>query len=309
MGIPRFSLPSQSPFGLLSAPASGTVAGYVRSTGVQDGDDGYIQRNMNLTLNAALAKCRAGRGDTVYVLPGHVENISSADYMSSLKAGTNIIGLGDRSTRPVFTWSAAAATFLLDVAGVKLQNMDFQMAGPSGTTAITVAAPMTISAAGCSLVDIYCRAEIDADQGATIAIKTTAAADDLLLDNVQIIGEGDGTLVTTFFDIIGADRLVMRDCYFAGISSVAVGVVRFATTASLNIQLERNVYINRFALSTCAVTGLAAVSGISVDESFNYLDDASDTAWLTSQGIMHFNNAQITNLAGENSIPATPQSV
>jgi len=52
------------------------------------------------TLAAAVAKCVAGRGDIIYVLPGHAENISTADYLTNLKANTKIIGLGPASSGP-----------------------------------------------------------------------------------------------------------------------------------------------------------------------------------------------------------------
>jgi len=61
----------------------------------------------------------------------------------------------------------------------------------------------------------------------------------------------------------------------------------------------RNVYINRIALSQCAVTGLANVSGVSYEEHFAYLDTASLTPWLTSTGIMSFHRPTVSNNVGD----------
>jgi hypothetical protein len=179
------------------------------------------------------------------------------------------------------------------------------MAGPAGTTALTVTAPITISAAGCGIRNCDGQFGIDADQLATIGITTTAGATGLTLENNRFTGATTSE-VTTFMDIIGVDGLVMRNNYFAGATSAAgVGIVRFATTASLDIVLEYNTYINRKASSTMAVTGLAAVSGVSRDEMFHYLNDTATTPWGTSPGIMCFYNPRVTNLAGEVGMIAT----
>ena len=281
-------------------PPGGRVAAYVRSSGLQSQDDQRMAPMLVTTLNAGLARCRSGLGDVVCVLPGHTENISAADQMSSLVASTRIIGLGTGTDRPTFTWSAATSTFLFDVANTVLVNCILNFAGDrASTTALTVAAPITISAAGCSLIGNEINFGVDGDQLATIGLTTTAAADNLTLIGNHCWGATTSE-VTTFFQIIGADRLVMVDNVFEGATSaVGVGIVRFATTASLNIRLERNTYINRKAASTAAVTGLSTVSGTSRDEHFAYLDNASLTPWITSTGLMVFHRPTVTNTAGE----------
>lgn len=278
-------------------PPGGEVRAYVRSTGPADGDPLDINKNLVTTLNAGLARCRASRGDVVVVLPGHAESISAADQMSSLVAGTTILGIGRGTLRPTFTWTAATSSFLFDVANTVIVNCILNMDPGSGS--VTVAAPITVSAAGCKLINCMGRFSTDANSKTTIGITTTAAADELGIHGCHFYGATAGEC-TTFLDLIGVDRLNITDSVFEGATSnTAVGIVRFATTASLNIKLERNVYINRKASSTCAVTGLAGVSGVSRDENFHYLDDSSKTAWLTSNGIMTFHRPTVTNLAGE----------
>ncbi len=286
-------------FGTL-APPGGRVAAYVRSTGAQSDEDLNISNMLVTTLNAGLARCRSGMNDIVFVMPGHTESITSADAMSSLVAGTKIVGIGSGNTRPTFTWTAATATFLLDVNDVEIHNCRLLMAGSlTSSTALTVTAPMTITGVGCGLFNNEINIAVDADQLATIALTTTAAADYLRLVGNHVWGATTGE-VTTAFDIIGADNLYMADNVFQGATSaVGVGIVRFATTASLYIRLLRNTYINKKAASTAAVTGLAGVSGVSRDEHFAYLDTTSLTAWLTSAGLMHFHRPTVSNAAGE----------
>jgi hypothetical protein len=252
----------------------------------------------------ALAKLQGStnRGHVIFVLPGHVESVSSADYFSHTSTANSfaLIGLGRGTSRPSLTWTAAASTWLIDTANVQIDNFQLFLAGADAAgAALTVAAPITISAAGCGIRNCDGKFGFDADQIVTVGITTTAAADGLTLENNRFTGATTAEC-TTFMDLIGVDDLVMRNNYFAGATSAAgVGIVRFATTASLNIVCEYNTYINRKASSTMAVTGLAAVSGVSRDEMFHYLNDTATTPWGTSPGIMCFFNPRVTNLAGE----------
>jgi hypothetical protein len=279
-------------------PAGSRIAAYVRTTGFLSGSDwAGIESKMETTLNAALALCEDGVGDTVVVLPGHTENVASADAMSNLKAGTRIVGLGFGANRPTFTWTTAVSSFLFDVANVTIENCILNLEPGTGT--VTVAAPITISAAGCGIIGCQMRMSTDANNKATIPITTTAAADDLSLIGNLMYGATAGE-VTTGIDIIGCDRLRMIGNHIGGATSdVAVGIVRFATTASLDITLESNTYRNLKALSTCAVTGLANVTGVSKYEHFHYLDTASTTCWLTSAGKMTFHRPTVTNTTAE----------
>jgi hypothetical protein len=273
------------------------IAAYVRSTGAAAGDNEEITSRLYTTVNAALAQVRSGYGDIVVVLPGHTESISSADHWNALKAGTRIVGFGIGASRPTFTWTIATSTVLLDVANVSIENCILNLEPGTGT--VTVTAPITISAAGCALIGNLIKFGTDANNKVTIGITTAAAADDLLLDGNTCIA-ATAAECTTFMDLIGCDRLAMRDNVFMGATSAAgVGIVRFATTASTFIRLERNTYVNKKALSQCAVTGLANVSGVSRDEHFAYLDTASLTPWLTSTGIMTFHRPTVTNTGGE----------
>lgn len=288
-------------------PPGGQVVAYVRASPVS-GDDNKIEEMRYSTLNAALNKCRSGAGDIVIVLPGHAENISTADQMSNLVAGTRIIGLGQGTSRPTFTWTAAGSTFLFDVANVSLHNCILEMAGPPGsTTALSVAAPITVSAAGCAITNCLIRTSVDADQLATVPIKLTDAADDCALIGLRMYGATAGES-TTMVDVLGADRLLMEDCVVMGAtSSTTVGVMRFAATAATDIVIRRSTFVNRKAASVHAVTGVAALSGVVSDCDFGILNDSLLVAWVTKGDLM-FYRCQVVNLAGETGGAATPVS-
>lgn len=161
------------------------------------------------TLNGALAKCQSGRGDIVYVLPGHAENVATADSWSNLVAGTKIIGLGDLGAdAPVFTWSTAASTVLADVANVRLQNLRLLLAGPlASTTALTVTTGITGTAAGWKIIGCDINVAVDSDQLCTTAITLSAACDDWTFANNEIWGGTAGTVTGVVVTTGAVDRL------------------------------------------------------------------------------------------------------
>jgi hypothetical protein len=276
-------------------PTGGRIVAYVRSGGVQAQDPLDVKTKIVTDLNTALGRCRASYGDVVVVMNGHTENIDSADDMDNLVADTKIIGLGTGNERPTFTWSTATSTFLFDQDGVVLSNCILNLEPGTGT--VTVAAPITVSGNGCEISDCLMRFSTDADNKVTQAF--TVTGDDFHFNGNHCYGATAGEC-TAFMDVNAAHRLVMIGNYIAGATAATTnGLLRFVTAASLNIYLKGNVYINRKALSDSCVTGLAAVSGISIDEHFAYLDTASLTAWKTSTGIMHFHRPTVTNTAGE----------
>jgi hypothetical protein len=242
------------------------------------------------------------RGHIIFLLPGSAFSVDAADWASATGTANSfaICALGHGNMRASFTWTTATSTWLIDTDNVAIDNCRLFLAGADAAgSALTVAAPITITGAGCTLRNNRIRFGFDADQLVTVGITTTAAADDLTLDGNHCVG-ATAAECTTFLDLIGTDNLYMVDNVFEGATSaVGVGIVRFATTAALNIRCYRNSYINRKAASEAAVTGLAGVSGVSHSELFHFLDNTGTTAWETSPGIMAFYNARTVNLAGE----------
>lgn len=162
------SLGVRTTFGTWVAPG-GRIAAYLGPAGLFE--DTYSENMRVTTLASALGRCRSGKGDVVLVLPGYSESISTADYASALVAGTRIVGLGvpGESTAPVLTWTAATATFLLDVANVTIENMTLDFSGVADC-----AAPITVSAAGCAIEG--CRVIMQNDTLSFTALKGVALA-------------------------------------------------------------------------------------------------------------------------------------
>lgn len=78
------------------------------------------------TLNFALTATLPGRGDIIFILPNHQENISNATATILTGADVAIIGLGSGTSRPTFIWdTATTANIPVRGANLSIQNCLF----------------------------------------------------------------------------------------------------------------------------------------------------------------------------------------
>lgn len=216
------------------------------------------------TVNAALGACVSGRGDIIYLLPGYTESISGADQWSALAAtDVSIIGMGRGTNRPAITWTNNAGSILFDTANFRILNCQLFLAGPQvNGSALTVAAPITVSAAGCAIMDCDIFWGFDADQIVTIGITTTAAADSFLFNRNYCFAETAAVPTTTFLRITGCDQMEIIDTFICGPgSTTAIGPVQQLTTGSKGMRIIRSQFSNTLAASTISFTAIAGCTG------------------------------------------------
>lgn len=228
-------------YGSWLAPGA-RVAAYLGPAGIFE--DTYSENKRVGTLAQALAHCRSGKGDVIFVLPGYSENISAADYASALVAGTRIIGLGNvnESTAPKLTWTATAGTFLLDQANCVIQNMVLDWAGIDN-----VAAPITVSAAGCALIGNKIIVQSAAGSaGADQGVEVAATGHGFRFNDNVCLTDDEGEPLTGggIVEISGAanDVEVARN-YLCGAAAATVGLIRVSAAAT-NIRVHHNTVIN-----------------------------------------------------------------
>ena len=77
------------------------------------------------TIDAAISACTANAGDTIFVLPGHTEAVTSTSLNVDV-AGVNIIGLGTGSNKPTLTFGATSSRINVTAADCKLKNLRLQ---------------------------------------------------------------------------------------------------------------------------------------------------------------------------------------
>jgi hypothetical protein len=74
----------------------------VGEKGGSDGNKGTFNAPFG-TIDYAIGQCTAGRGDVIFVKPGHAETISAAGSIACDVAGVAIVGLGVGNARPTIT--------------------------------------------------------------------------------------------------------------------------------------------------------------------------------------------------------------
>lgn len=258
----------------------GRVAAFVRSTGAQDGEDHFASSGMLVnSLNAGLARCRSGAGDIVYVLPGHTENIATADAMSNLVAGTQIIGTGrpGATNNPTLVWSAIAGTFLLDVADCSIQGMNLNMGGADAVTA-----PITVTGAGCSLIGNYLNLGSSSVLEATTPITVSTGAHDFLFANNKVHSLG-GAVCTNVISITAAvnrPNIVGND-FDVECAGATNGVIDIGAVAAVQVRIVGNLIVNRRATAAVAVRW-ADTTGLTGIIAKNYLGFTADVTVATA---------------------------
>ena len=104
------------------------------ASGASDGNLGDSPDKPLATLNGAITRATADNGDYIFLMPGHAENCSSATTQVISKSGLTIIGIGQGSIRPTFTFTATAGSFEIDSANTVIENVSFL----AGITAVVV---------------------------------------------------------------------------------------------------------------------------------------------------------------------------
>lgn len=243
-----------------------------------------------LNVNTALAQCASGRGDWIYLLPGYTESIATAAAWSSLAAtDVTVAGLGHGINRPILTWTVAASTVLFNTANFRLLNCQLFLAGPnSAAGSLTVAAPITVSAAGCEISDCIIWWGFDATHIVTIGITTTAAADYFKFNRNYCYAETAAVPTTTLLRLTGTDFLEIDGTQIVGPgSTTAIGPVQQLTTASLKAKITNSLFQNTLASSTIAFTAIAGCTGMVDKCGFGVL--AAGNGLTTGSGL------QVTN--------------
>ena len=85
------------------------------------GNDGKSPQSPLATVQQAIDKCTAGKGDVIILMPGHAETVTATSIALN-KSGVSVVGLGQGLLRPTFTYGAAAATVTVSAANCSWSN-------------------------------------------------------------------------------------------------------------------------------------------------------------------------------------------
>lgn len=258
----------------------GRVAAYVRSTGLQEGDDLFaMSGNLVATINQGLARCRAGMHDIVYVLPGHTETHSTSGAIwPNLVAGAQIVSACSpfASNAPVVTLSHTGASVALSSANVSLAGLKIA----STTAALTGA--VAVTAAGVTLKGCY--VTLTGALGANPAIAVTDAANFVMLDCFVVCNSTAGIVTITGSGT--TDMLIARNFIRQARAAGGGDCISVASTAGISGFISDNRMKSAVAGTPGTSIGLVigASASATVFNGENYDVDDAVTAAVVSTG-------------------------
>ena len=196
---------------------------FVHSGTGNNGNSGKDSDHPFASIDYAMGKCTANKGDIIIVMPGHTETVSSAGLLDLDVAGTMIYGLGAGASRPVINFTTATSADMdVDAASITMVNILFT----GGFDALV--APVDVNATDFTMINCEMR---DVTGQMTLGILTDANASRLKLRGFVFNGAsaagGDAAV-----RIVGGDGHVIED--FSIFGNFAVAAIENVTTACTN---------------------------------------------------------------------------
>lgn len=242
-------------------PPGSRVAAYVGPQ--SESTDAYSSSGLLVsTLASGLARCRAGKGDVVYVLPGHTETVSVTTMLDNLVSGTQILGCAPFGSglMPTFTFSGTTTTavWTVDDANVTIAGLRFECTG-----ADSMDTPIVWTGAGGRFTGNFVNLGSDTTHDCDVFLTVGTGA-----DNMQIISnkfKSLSTAVNTNVILVSGtavEGVTILDNYMRATLSSATGGMIAVTAAATNLDIGYNVMRNfvedgvGIRLSDVAMTGL-----------------------------------------------------
>ncbi len=265
---------TKTPFGIALLPPGARVAAYVRSTGVQSGDDQFTAQNLVTTLAAGLARVRSGLGDTVVVLPGHSESVTDATMLDNLVPGTRIMGFGRGSNMPVFRWTATASQWALNDADVTIQGLRLRLEGANGVVKAILVTAADVGIYGCDI-----EVASGASNKATIALEVGAGSNRFELIGNVLRGTATHNVTDGVKVVAAVDQIRIQDNEMVFSATAGNGLIHF-TAAATAIKVLRNILDNSQTSSTACLLfdATIAVSGVVANNYCAILADGTANA-------------------------------
>lgn len=257
------------------------------TNGSQQGPQGEPTEPL-ATLAYAATFTKAGRGDIIVVLSGHVETITAAVVLSI--AGVTIFGMGSLNSRPIFTLSVANAITITGT-GISINNCIFD-----ASAQVNLAADILVSGTGLNLYN--CTFKTHTGTGAGISM--AAGWGGCRFDTIAITNGIDNTATA-----VGSAITLATGDGFRLTNSTIHGVFTTGALSSTGKVTDWHVDNNNIRQFSTTVPGVVALgqttdNGLFVNNQlFSY--DASTTAgfiagagaaapdmlWLNNYGYIH----------------------
>jgi len=259
--------------------------------GGSNGNKGTYQQPF-ATIDYAIGRCTASRGDTIMVMPGHTETISAAGGIACDVAGVAIIGLGSGTLRPTITLDTlTTSSVTVSGANVSMKNLIFTanfadvatLFSPTATNFHCEDCKFTDTAAGMNFVDIATTSAVDNEaDGLSFLRCEWIAIDGATASLVNV----DATL----------DRLSVVDCYLdLAVNGVLSAIAEVATTKDLTNLTVTGNYVSRLVTASAVqlftfVDTTTTNTGLCKDNLCRSLDLAGELLMTAGTNISQYDN-------------------
>lgn len=259
------------------------------------------------TIDAAIGSCVAGRGDIIYVMPGHTEAVTVSSLAFDV-AGVSIIGLGNGASKPTLTFSATDSRINVTAANGKFKNLRLEAGVGQVVTAFlhATAAQNTVyediefyATSTFNFINCYtlgaanisdgCRWERNylrtADAGQLALCITAAAHNDLKFYNNYVVhaAAAAGLLTAGAVNLLGLD--VRGNFVQTGQTDGAVGVLVITTSTASSGSIVDNDMKTADAAANVAIPIASKVYAAR-----NYIAGADEVGTVIAVGTL-FDNA------------------
>lgn len=253
-----------------------------------DSNDGSFNAPF-ATIDGAIGRCVANRGDIIFVKPGHAESLATLSGIDLDVAGVAVIGLGYGGNRPTINITATAGCIDFSAANCIMSNILVT----GGIDAITRA--FLIDAADCYLELNY----RDVTGQCTDCVLTTANANRAKIhvndyDGATAAGTNAGIA------IVGGDHIEITGRYMDG--NFAVGGIDIRTTATTDLYVhEFDYFRTRNAADIFLVDTITASTGqVGPEIRLRLTDNAANvTEAITGATLVVQDPVYVVNMAGE----------
>lgn len=242
------------------------------------------------SVNGGISAATASVGDTLVLMPGHAETVTSSNITLS-KAGLNVIGLGQGLNRPRFTFGAAAATINVSAANISVSGCDFFANFADVAAGFTVGAAKDFVVANSTFRDSASNLNF---LSPVVTGSTNNDADGLTFvgNNIYSLPATDGAVVSI---LANESRVVIADNFANKAATNNAGhFITLSSKVVTGIQILRNTLIVVGATNATVgifMTGSGTTStGVMAGNFVASLDTTTELIITAGTGIAQFEN-------------------
>ena len=194
------------------------------------------------TIDYGVGLCTAGKGDVVYVMPGHNEGLGNAQITVDIE-GVSIIGLGRGSIRPRIDFDHANSSIDIAAHGVTIKNLGLL---PS-VTDVLVAIDVNANKTDTLIEDVEALPGEDGGgvDDFAVVIDIKAGCSRTVVRRPRIRQHASGAGYIAGIKLTGAsDDVVIEDPDIVTLGAAAVAPINGDTTLSTNVRVKRATLVS-----------------------------------------------------------------